>query len=134
MHPRSIYVEIHGSVTYYFFGKLSQAIENFYYWSYDDSPYKYKKLWKSRSDNSRTEKDIKKHYLKKGVLKKFANFTGKHLCWALFLIELQASGSCSTYNSRVCFINDRNKYINYFPDLNCSFGSWKKFASKVGKS
>ena len=24
------------------------------------------------------------------VLKNFANFTGKHLCWSLFLIKLQA--------------------------------------------
>ena len=28
--------------------------------------------------------------VKKGVLKKFGNFTGKHLCWSLFLIKLQA--------------------------------------------
>ena len=28
--------------------------------------------------------------VKKGVLKKFANLTGKHLCWSLFLIKLQA--------------------------------------------
>ena len=29
--------------------------------------------------------------IKKGVLKNFANFTGKHLCWSLFLItDLQA--------------------------------------------
>ena len=27
---------------------------------------------------------------KVGVLKNFANFTGKHLCWRLFLIKLQA--------------------------------------------
>ena len=26
--------------------------------------------------------------VKKGVLKTFANFTGKHLCWSLFLITL----------------------------------------------
>ena len=30
--------------------------------------------------------------VKKGVLKNFANFTGKHLFWSLFLIKLQASG------------------------------------------
>ena len=24
-----------------------------------------------------------------GIFKSFANFTGKHLCWSLFLIELQ---------------------------------------------
>ena len=28
--------------------------------------------------------------VKKGVLKNFVNFTGKHLCWSLFLIKLQA--------------------------------------------
>ena len=28
--------------------------------------------------------------VKKDVLKKFANFTGKRLCWSLFLIKLQA--------------------------------------------
>ena len=28
--------------------------------------------------------------LKEGVLKRFANFTAKHLCWGLFLIKLQA--------------------------------------------
>ena len=29
-------------------------------------------------------------FFKVGVLKNFANFTGKHLCWSLFLIKLQA--------------------------------------------
>ena len=29
--------------------------------------------------------------VKKAVLKIFANFTGKHLCWSLFLIKLQAN-------------------------------------------
>ena len=29
-------------------------------------------------------------FFKKDVLKNFANFTGKHLCWSLFLIKLQA--------------------------------------------
>ena len=29
-------------------------------------------------------------FCKKGILKNFANFTGKHLCWSLFLIKLQA--------------------------------------------
>ena len=31
-------------------------------------------------------------FYKKGVLNNFANFTGKHLCWSLFLIKLHASG------------------------------------------
>ena len=29
-------------------------------------------------------------FVKKGFLKKFANFTAKQLCWSLFLINLQA--------------------------------------------
>ena len=29
-------------------------------------------------------------FFKIGALKKFAIFTGKHLCWSLFLIKLQA--------------------------------------------
>ena len=29
-------------------------------------------------------------FCKKCALKSFANFTGKHLCWSLFLIKLQA--------------------------------------------
>ena len=32
----------------------------------------------------------RRSYVKKDVLKNFANFTGKHLCWNLFLIKLQA--------------------------------------------
>ena len=31
-------------------------------------------------------------FLKVGILKSFANFTGKHLCWSLFLKNLQAEG------------------------------------------
>ena len=31
-------------------------------------------------------------FFKIGVLKRFANFTGKHLCWSLFLKNLQAEG------------------------------------------
>ena len=33
--------------------------------------------------------------VKKGVLKNFANFTGKYLCWSLFLINLQALRSAT---------------------------------------
>ena len=29
-------------------------------------------------------------FFEKSVLKNFANFTGKHLCWSLYLIKLQA--------------------------------------------
>ena len=31
-------------------------------------------------------------FIKIGVLKSFSNFTGKHLCWSLFLKSLQAEG------------------------------------------
>ena len=31
-------------------------------------------------------------FFKIGVLKSFSNFTGKHLCWSLFLKNLQADG------------------------------------------
>ena len=31
-------------------------------------------------------------FCKKRYLQNFANFTGKHLCWSLFLIKLQALG------------------------------------------
>ena len=33
-------------------------------------------------------------FFKIGVLKNIANFTGKHLCWSLFLIKLQAYEIC----------------------------------------
>ena len=31
-------------------------------------------------------------FFEKAVLKSFQNFTGKHLCWSLFLISLQDEG------------------------------------------
>ena len=31
-------------------------------------------------------------FFKKGALKNFANMTGKHLCWSLFLIKMEAWG------------------------------------------
>ena len=37
-----------------------------------------------------TESAIRGVLEKKDVLKNFAHFTGKHLCWNLFLIKLQA--------------------------------------------
>ena len=33
--------------------------------------------------------------LQKGILKKFLNLKGKHLCWALFLIKLQVFRSAT---------------------------------------
>ena len=41
-------------------------------------------LWISKSSRLQT-------FLKIGVLKNFANLTGKHFCWSLFLITLQTN-------------------------------------------
>ena len=35
--------------------------------------------------------------VKEGVLKNFANFTGKHLCWNLLLLKLQALQALQLY-------------------------------------
>ena len=35
------------------------------------------------------QKQPLEQFCKKGALRNFANFTGKHLCWSFFLIELQ---------------------------------------------
>ena len=40
----------------------------------------------------RTPPEALQIFLKIGILKSFANFTGKHLCWGLFLKNLQAEG------------------------------------------
>ena len=42
-------------------------------------------------------------FLKIGVLKNFAKFTGKHLCWSLFLIKFQA-----LYPLKIC----RSLFLN----------------------
>ena len=45
-------------------------------------------------------------FWKKGVLKNFANFTWKHLCWSLFLIMLQAF--------RTATLQKRDSYTGVF--------------------
>ena len=40
--------------------------------------------------------------VKKDVLKNFTKFTGKHLCWSLFLIKLQACGDCFLPGAGCC--------------------------------
>ena len=40
--------------------------------------------------------------MKKGVLKIFGNFKGKHLCWNLFLIKLQVTTASRKIN--ICLI------------------------------
>ena len=44
-------------------------------------------------------------FLKIGVLNKFAIFTGKHLCWSIFLIKLEA------WNPANLFIRDSNTVV-----------------------
>ena len=46
-------------------------------------------------------------FYKKAVLKNFAIFTGKHMCWNLFLIKLQAI--------RLTSLLKRDSNIRYFP-------------------
>ena len=48
-------------------------------------------------------------FCKKGVLKNSTNFTGKHLCWGLFLIKLQALG-LKLFSCEICEIF-RNTYF-----------------------
>ena len=43
---------------------------------------------------SNTKKQPPEVFHKKGVLKNFPIFTGKHLCWRLFLIKLQTFFRC----------------------------------------
>ena len=45
-------------------------------------------------------------FLKIGILKSFANFTGKHLCWSLFLKNLQAEG---------LQLHEKRLQLRYFP-------------------
>ena len=45
------------------------------------------------SNKTKTDQNSRSQmYCKLGVLKNFANFTGKHLCWSHFSIKLQARG------------------------------------------
>ena len=40
-------------------------------------------------------------FFKKGVLKNFANFTGKHLCWSLFSNNVTGLRTCSFIKKRL---------------------------------
>ena len=54
-----------------------------------------------RTTSSQRRYSVKKGVLKKqlfaNVVKDFAYFSGKHLCWSLFLIKLQASQNFQTH-------------------------------------
>ena len=58
------------------------------------------------------QKQPLKLFCEKGVLRNFANFTGKHLCWSFFLIELQEV--CSFIKKRLrhrCFPEEFTKFL-----------------------
>ena len=81
------------------------------------------------------QKQPLKLFCKKGVLRNFANFTGKHLCWSFFFIDLQEV--CSFIKKRLrhrCFPEEFTKFLrtpnlktvndcfwNLFFHLSCPF-------------
>ena len=81
-------------------------------------------------------------FFKIGVLKNFANFTGKHLCWSLFLINLQAFRSATLLNkdsnTGVILWNLQNISKLFFSQntilqclLLCVLKIWQKFQSRI---
>ena len=69
-----------------------------------------------------------KLFFEKGVLRNFAYFTGKHLCWSLFLIELQEVRSF--IKNRLwhrCFLVEFTKFLRT-PNLKTANGCfWNLF-------
>ena len=60
--------------------------------------------------NSRMDRSSRSQmFLKIDVLKNFANFTGKHPCWSLFLIKLQAF-----FNEVSCEISQFSKNTSFY--------------------
>ena len=61
--------------------------------------------------------------VKKGVLKNLANFTGKHLCWSLFLTTLQQSrpatlvklGSNTSFSCKICELFEKTCFEEHLP-------------------
>ena len=64
--------------------------------------HKLKKCLSSRSSHQRCS-------IEKAILKNFAIFTGKHLCWSLLLIDLQASRPATFLKS--CFPVNIAKFL-----------------------
>ena len=66
------------------------------------------------------QKQPTKVFFKKGILKNFANLTGKHMCWSLFLIKLQAWGPVTLLkrdsNTDVFLWNYQNLTNTYFEE------------------
>ena len=57
-------------------------------------------------------------FVKKGVLKNLANFTGKYLCWSLFLIKLQTWSFIKKDSTTGVFLwhlrNFLRNFLNFF--------------------
>ena len=55
--------------------------------------------------------------VKKGVLKSLAKFTGKHLCWSLFLIKLQQikSATLLMFSCEICEIFKNTYFGKHLP-------------------
>ena len=66
------------------FVKIWSPVFAFYFWLIN--------LWRNNEHGSRDRNyrsSLSQIFFKIGVLENFTNFTGKHLCWSLFLIKLQ---------------------------------------------
>ena len=50
--------------------------------------------------------------LKKGILKDFANFKGKHLCWSLFLIKRLLLAPIMRTSANDCFYIMNYRFLN----------------------
>ena len=72
-------------------------------------------LWKYASAYRSSRSQM---FFKIVFLKNFANFTGKHICWSLFLIKLQAFRSSAVLkrdsNTGIILWNLRNLFKNTF--------------------
>ena len=66
-----------------------KELQNFYE-STNPFPVQLKHLLRSLLYNLKTENLQPEMFCKKGVLKNFTNLAGKHQCWSLFLIKLEA--------------------------------------------
>ena len=52
-------------------------------------------IFKAYTDNWFQKQPLEEFYKKKGFLKNFKFFAGKHQCWSLFLIKLQGWGAAT---------------------------------------
>ena len=86
---------------------------------------------------SKTKSSHRRCSLKKGVHKKFAKFTGKHLCWSLFSHKVTGQKSATLFKNKLqhrCFLVNFGKFLrtpfseNTFGDCFCktSLYNWSR--------